>query len=325
MKGRRRRKGPGRRSGGQFKEAQDGKHVGPVTAEPDVPGSFTGGVKGWDPCAVSKLAFVNGTESFVQPTVDPTSLETARALAYVTAIGDGLGVFDAADQIRQAWLNGAAITFHDTALLDDLYCAERVRTQITRPQRMALAAMLGIEDDDLPPGTPVNTEFRTIFGRIINACLRFRQEQCECRDGSAAAESGWESASRKAAELIWEQARWNLHNKVTGIAMMQTRELSEKLRQDCILLAHPDVAQYLYVPGGNVFSALAAVHGTPGDRMVNVVAQEQAAKARDLIFSWLQGIGTFDDAVAGAIQLDATESLMTGLPPGYPALSALTA
>lgn len=288
----------------------------PPSLSGDSPGG--GGGTGWDPC-VSGLPLFDRTTPIISTTVDPAPVKIAAELAYVITYGDGLRVFSTSDKIRDLVAGGARIAFKDDSLLDEVYCAERMETVMPRTTRMAVAAgVLGVDDDDLPRGATINREFPMIIGRILDACLRFRQEQCEC-GASAALASTLGATSRKAADLLREQARWNAQNAVTGFTTKQTQELSARLTQDLRLLKDKGVTRYLGVDDGDVLGVLAAVQGTPGERMGDVVAFAQAAEARDTVFDWIIGDpvtdkdnALFDAAVEAAFELDATQSLMTG-------------
>jgi hypothetical protein len=267
------------------------------------------------PCAVSGVDLTLApSDNVLELDFDPLAVHAVKHLAHVVAFGEQLGVFPAFDALIAQWDAGAWLFDDDDDLNDALYCVLRRESRMAPRERHQLAAaVLGVRNDDLPPGARVNVGFPQAFQQLVQEILRTQEAECACEGG--------ELVSKGTVFLALDQLRFNINANLTGAALMRTRELVEDLATVQGILARPEVIEQ--VACGHRDGVLAVVNVLNGrDPSVtpNAVAISRADEARTKLLGLIADEadfgdgGIFDQAVEAAVTLDAAEAWLTGRP-----------
>lgn len=267
-----------------------------------------------DPCNLPPLGDRDAVLiAATDPVVDEEAMVTAQQLAYVTAVGDGMQVFTARDELLRRWTGGAPYRF-SAAANEILYCLHRSDDDLPAAERNALtASVFGVPERGLPPGTPVNRGFPAAFDRLLAELVAYREARCGCERRK--------SVTRDAVDLVAEQLRWDLQNHVTAATALRTRELRERLDRDVRLLSRRKVvAQVADDFRDGFWGVVASLLGARSAAAVNLVVLHEQARLRNDVFRWLTfepGQGdkaAFKDAVAAAVVLTGTTTWTAASP-----------
>jgi hypothetical protein len=215
----------------------------------------------------------------VTTTPRPETIDAAKHLSYQIAIGHDAGVFPAAQTVVDRFAAGAW-RFDDPALEEQLYCLYQDPIWLPKEQfAQVSASVLGITMEDLPPGSPVNSEFPKLFNQLIEALLQFIKDDCLCEHDSIAGK-----ASQRAIELAKENLAWNLDTYMSGVAIVQIRALSKQLDEALEVINNPKIVAQAACGQRDPLAAILALSGRDPAMARNVVMQIACADARTTIY-----------------------------------------
>jgi hypothetical protein len=245
----------------------------------------------------------------------PETIHAAANLSYVVAVGHDMGVFSAARAVVDHWGRGEwRFDGPGSATLNrDLYCL--YRDPVWLPQErfaQVAAAVLGVSMEGLPPGSPVNSAYPILFNQLVDAFLQFIRDACLCEDDSIAGREG----IRVAADSL----SWNLEQHLTGIAVMQIRDLSDQLDEALGLINNAEVIEQAACGQRDRFAAIARLNGGDPSMVPNLVALNDTAAARNSIYNFIAPFADdhqtdakrFDDAAKAAVVIRTMSNWYAG-------------
>jgi hypothetical protein len=235
-----------------------------------------------DPCAVGTVDLTRDPViGDLLDAVEPRN-ETVQAVAhlsYLVAVAHDMGLSPAYSRLIDHWVEGDW-RFDDPALNSRLYCVYRDGFMLP-PQQFAklTAGVLGITMEGLPAGSPVNTAYPRLFDQLIDAFIEFNNNECDRRRGF--------NPARQAIDVARDSIKANLEANLSGVAMMQIREQTVRLKEALDVFNHPEVIQQVACGQHDHLSAIAGLNGGGRTMIANLVALHQTAIARNDIYNFI--------------------------------------
>jgi hypothetical protein len=245
----------------------------------------------------------------VQPR--PETVQAVANLSYLVAVGHDMGLAPAYSKLIEHWVNGDW-RFNDSKLNSHLYCAYRERPFLPAEDFAKLtASVLGITLKELPSGSPVNSAYPKLFNQLIDAFIQFNEDDRVRRQGT--------NPARAAIAVARDNLVANLEANLTGVAMMQIRELSGRLRQALAVFNHPEVIRQVAYGQYDHLSAIANLNGSGQPMLGSLLALHDTAIARNDIYDWIAPFNQkqftagqrFDRALRAAVTIRATAKWFT--------------
>jgi hypothetical protein len=290
----------------------------PVIANPEIDDPVIESVWGrhWQrSCAVADESLDTDPviSGLVQLDPDPDFVHAAAHLLYLAALEE-MGLIRAFEHLVERFTSGVG-RFDEDRINNVLYCLHTGDEHLMpRSERLELmAAILGVALDGLSPGAPVNTEFLVLFRQLVRGLLQIREERCHCR--------GRFVEDLQAVKFSTLALKANIQAHMTGIAVMQIRDLRRQRRLVERVMTDPDVIEQFACghPDGLWAAVSNLNHGDYGS-IGRILALHEVAIARNRIFAWIEPVGgqnqDLDSAIAGAVTISTAESWYAGRPTG---------
>jgi hypothetical protein len=252
----------------------------------------------------------------IQPSPQSDLVHAAAHLMYIAAIEE-MGLIRAFEQLVARFSKGIGEYPSDDWISNVLYCLHQGDEQLmpVEERRLLMAATLGIVLDGPPPGAGVNADFPRLFGQLVDELLKLREDRCRCRGGF--------DESTDAVEFVKLALEANIQAYMTGIALMQVRDLSRQVRLIKQVMQRPAViTQFACGHRDGLWAAVNNLNSGHYGSIGRLLALHQVALARNDIFNWIEpfegSTASLDEAIEGAVTIRTAESWYAARPTGAP-------
>ncbi|MBL9027051.1 MAG: hypothetical protein JNL21_32950 [Myxococcales bacterium] len=225
----------------------------------------------------------------------PESIRAAGALDYVWVLGEKMGVFRLVDALVLRWAAGEIDVGEPDAtkpslrqsneIVDRMYRYFKLRDErLSADERgMVFRRVLAKGNSKLLSRMVPNEHFPRLWGTLMNEFVAYirKLEDSYGDEGLVSTTPIYEAT---------QQLQVNLSEHMTGMALMQTREMYFHLKEAMAILAHPAIVGS--VVGGRRQSVWAVLETLAREELgttLNVAALRNEAVYGNTVFRWVAG------------------------------------